>query len=271
MYRFAAVVVLLAAPILAQQPFELKIEGDKLSLTIDDDGISMPEFVKLAQRLTGRVFTFQEDALAGAENVKLTGTVRMKKDEFLSFFQTQLYIRGFAAVTRGDGDSEVIEIVSTQGSDQKRGTDAKYVPAAELEGHKADSTTVLTSIMLTHIAPQAAIDRVRTALAPTAIDVTLGKVAKALLVQGAGTDVYCVWRMARLIDVPPIVVFEIVRLRHAAAAELVKSLKTLVAGRTPAVVVVAHENANALLISGPRAVVNAAVEVASLLDRPAKK
>lgn len=42
---------------------------------------------------------------------------------------------------------------------------------------------------------------------------------------------------------------ELVALKHAVAAELVGGLKALVAGRQPAVVVLAHESANALLIS----------------------
>ena len=54
MYRYAVVVVLLAAPVLAQQPFELKTEGDSITLTIEDDGMAMSEFVKLAERVTDR-------------------------------------------------------------------------------------------------------------------------------------------------------------------------------------------------------------------------
>ncbi len=271
MYRFAAVAVLLAAPVLAQQPFELKTEGDSLTLTIDDDGIAMVEFVKLAQRLTGREFSFSDNEIAGAEPVKFIGPVRMKKDAFFSFFQTMLYVKGFATRIRDEGDTEVIEIISLPGSGHHRPSDAKYVVAAELEGHKADTAMVLTSIALAHVAPQVAIDRVRAALAATANDAMLGKVAKALLVQGTGAEVYCVWRMVRLIDVPPVVVFELVALEHAVAAELALGLKALVAGRQPAVVVLAHESANALLISGPRAVVKEAVEVVGLLDRAAKK
>ena len=277
MYRFttAAVLlaaVLLAAPVLAQQPFELKTEGDSLTLTIGDDGIAMVEFVKLAERLTGRVFTFSKKEIAGAEPVKLIGSVRMKKDAFLSFFQTRLYVEGFATRIRDKGDTEVIEIISARRSGHHRPSDAKYVVAAELEGHKADTATVSTSIALAHVAPQLAIERVRAALAATANDATLGKTAKALLVQGTGADVYCVWRMVRLIDVPPmVVVFELVALKHAVAAELIGGLKALVAGRRPAVVFLAHESANALLISGPRAVVKEAVEVVGLLGRAAKK
>jgi hypothetical protein len=166
-------------------------------------GIAMVEFVKLAQRLTGRVFTFSEKEIAGAEPVKFTGSVHMKKDAFLPFFQTMLYVKGFATRIRDEGDAEV---------------------AAELEGHKADTATILTSIGLAHVAPQLVIDRVRAALAATANDATLAVSAKAL-----------------------------------------------VAGRQPAVVVLAHGSANALLISGPRGVVKEAVEVVGLLDRAAKK
>ncbi len=203
MYRFAAAAVLLAAPVLAQQPFELKTEGDSLTLRIGADGIAMAEFVKLAERLTGRVFTFSKKEIAGAEPVKFTGSVRMKRTAFFAFFQTMLYIKGFATRIRDEGDTEVIEIISIPGSRHHRPGDAKYVVAAELEGHKADTATILTSIGLAHVAPQLAIDRVRAALAATANDALLGKVAKALLVQGTGAEVYCVWRMVRLIDVPP--------------------------------------------------------------------
>ena len=196
------------------------------------------------------MFSFSEKEIAGAEPVKFTGSVHMKKDAFLPFFQTMLYVKGFATRIRDEGDAEV---------------------AAELEGHKADTATILTSIGLAHVAPQLVIDRVRAALAATANDATLAVSAKALLVQGTGAEVYCVWRMVRLIDVPPIVVFELVALEHAVAAELVGGLKALVAGRQPAVVVLAHGSANALLISGPRAVVKEAVEVVGLLDRAAKK
>ena len=101
----------------------LKSEGDSLLLSMNENSaMELKEFVKWAHELTGMriAFTDGELNLSKQDNrVTFLGTLRFKKDafkkDFLSFFETMLYVKGFALVRHGSGDLEVNEIVFMAG------------------------------------------------------------------------------------------------------------------------------------------------------------
>ncbi len=271
MFRFALLAVLLAVPATTQRPFELKVEGDKLALSVSDPGIAMQDFVKLAQRVTGHVFIFSTKEMDAAKPVRFIGTMRMNRSEFMPFFQSLLYIGGFTTQSQVRGDSAIIEISSLRDPEDKETSDSKYVIESKLVDYKTSKSKIVTAIELKHIRPEHAVDRLNGVLTALSKDLRLGRASKSVVVQGNGEDVHCAGRMLRLIDVPAVGVIELIRLKHAVASELVTGMKLLLAGQHPAVVVVSHKKANALFISGSRAVVKQAIEIVDLLDRAAKK
>src|SRR5262245_19694783 len=101
----------------------LKSEGDCYLLSMNENsGMELKEFIRWAHELTGMriVFTDSELNLSKQGNrVSFLGTFRFKKDafkkDFSAFFETMLYIKGFALVQRGSGDLEVNEIVFMAG------------------------------------------------------------------------------------------------------------------------------------------------------------
>lgn len=269
MLRLAITTFLLVAPALPQKPGELKTEGDTVSFTLGDDGVPMVDFVKWAQALTGRTFTYDAEALAAAEPVKQIGTVSLSRAgfqrEFLQFFAARLFVAGFAL--QANEDTGVTSIVGLP----RRAVDVRFVPVADLEEHAAGEAPILTSIPLETIAPGAAIERLNKVMAATEREVLLQALAGSLLVQGAGTDVWCVSRMIRILDGMPAETVEVIALEHRVAADLAEGLRGLIANYKPAVVIVAHGAANALMISGGAAVVAELRNVVGLLDRAAKK
>ena len=72
--------------------------------------MSIPEFLRLAQRHTGRIYTYDARVVEGVE-VSWLGTVRCAPDRVDEFVQTMLYVKGFALQRRQQGDNDVLEVV----------------------------------------------------------------------------------------------------------------------------------------------------------------
>ena len=269
MRRFAVVFALLAATTLAQQPFELKTDGDQLTLSIADEGVPLTDFVKLAQKVTGEAFSFSATEIAAADPVTLTGKMRIQKADFLGFFETVLSTKGFAAVTHGEGEARVIEIVPAKDADD--GTKARYVSSTELEAHKAGTQPIITAFEPVHVSAAGAMKRLTSALAAAGVEARLSRAGKTILAQGAGSEVYRVSQMLRLMDVPSNLVFRVVALKHATGVDLASGLRLLVAERESRVVIVADAESGSIMVSGPEGVVDQVVELAFLLDRPKQK
>ena len=111
-----------------QDPVKPVMEVDEATDTIafsmnESNGMPLVEFVKWAQEVTGKRFTYTANELqnggAQGNTVSFLGTFRIKRDrfeeDFFSFFQTMLYIKGFACILRGEGAAELVEIVQMQG------------------------------------------------------------------------------------------------------------------------------------------------------------
>ena len=103
---------LLASDLPGQEtPYSIEVRDRVVTISLRDDaGIPLKDLVKIANRITGKVFTFSAQEIEGV-SVRLVGTVRVAQDRFFGFFQTILYIKGFACVIRGEGSHEVVELV----------------------------------------------------------------------------------------------------------------------------------------------------------------
>ncbi len=298
-------VVLFGAGVAAQQEPEqppginLKIEGEYVSISVNENtGTSLKDFVKLAQQISHRVITFLDtDLNVPNANVTWVGTVRIKREEFFSFFQTMLYIKGFACVMRGTADSEIVQIVNMAGQQRNEITSAaRYVPEEELESYSSQTgVQILTTVLLKHINAQAAAQATRPFFAQASSQiggVLTGNLGdnRSVMLQGFGPQVYSAYQVLRLADVPPILPeyeTRVVRLENATAEELEPILKQVLEDRSRRiqqgqagagapvapgqggdVQVIAHGSLNALLVSGPPDRIVEALDLIAQLDRP---
>src|SRR5262249_59831173 len=94
----------------------LRTEGDYIVFSMNEtSGMELKEFIKWAHELTGKNIVYTETELRQSpqgDRVSFLGTFRFPKAsfarDFYSFFQTMLYIKGFAVLTRGSGYLELL-------------------------------------------------------------------------------------------------------------------------------------------------------------------
>lgn len=278
----------------------------------ESQGMELVEFVKWAQEVTGKAFTFNVQDLQGANAAPISflGTLRIKRDrfkeDFFSFFQTMLYIRNFALVPRGEGDLEVLEILSMAGPRAREVTNgARYVTPDELHLYRSQTgVPILTTVTLKHINAPIATNSLRPFFAQTGSaggpggTPTLGNVGNntAMLVQGFGPQVYAAVELLKLVDVPtdePNLVVQVVPLDQQAPEELEPILTEVLESRQkirnavlaeggaqpgaapgtstqPQLKIVVHSSQKALVLSGTQEQVRDALGLIARLDVPSE-
>ena len=229
----------------------------------ETNGMELPEFIKWACEVTGRNFTFSEQELQntgqGGGRVSFLGTLRIKrerfKEDFYSFFQTMLYIKGFAVLPRGEGALELMEIVSMNGPRNREITNgARYVTPDAIEEYRNQTgVPILTTVQLKSINATIAQNALRPFFASTGAptgggSVVIGGVGNntAMLLQGFGPQVYAAVKLLELVDVPveqPNLVVQVVVLENAAPEELEPILTEVLESRSKIRAQVMNENA----------------------------
>ena len=317
----AAVSIALLAPLATtqneQDPVKPVMEVDEATDTIafsmnESNGMELTEFIKWAQEVTGKRFTYNAQELAmgnpQAGTISFLGTFRIQRErfqeDFFSFFQTMLYIKGFAVVPRGDGDLEMLEIVMMQGQRAREVTNgARYVTPDELVDYRFQTgVPILTTVPLKHINAQLAQNALRPFFAgaggaAAGSSVQIGTVGNksAMLLQGFGPQVYSAVELLKLVDEPaeePNLVVQVVVLDNQAPEELEPILTEVLESRSqirqqvlqeksagqpgavngasgkPQLKVVVHSSQKALVLSGTGEQVNEALELIARLDVP---
>ncbi|MCR9243751.1 MAG: hypothetical protein NXI31_01880 [bacterium] len=293
---------------------EFDEENDRIVISLSEtNGLELPEFVKWAQVVTKRVFIFNENEMMnqaqGGSRVSFLGSLPFAQAtfqrDFFSFFQTILYIKGFAIVPRGEGDLQILEIISTSGPRIREVTNgARYVTPTELEDYKNQTgVPILTTVQLKHINAQVANNALRpffasTGSANTGGGVTLGNVGNqtAMLLQGYGPQVYAAVKLLELVDVeiaPPNLVVQNVPLQHAAPEEIEPILTEVLesrnriraqvlaensqggggsaaAGNQPQLKIVVNSSQKSLVLSGINDHVTEALNLIAQLDNPSQ-
>ncbi|MCB9877207.1 MAG: hypothetical protein H6835_06340 [Planctomycetes bacterium] len=323
--RLLPLALLLAAPLAAQNdpptgqdPVKPRLEVDEATGTIafsmnESNGMELTEFVKWAQEVTGRRFTFsptelQSGSPAGS-TVSFLGTFRIKREDFAeqfyAFFQTMLYIKGYALVPRGEADLEMMEIVLMTGQRGREITNgSRYVTPDELAIYRFQTgVPILTTVPLKNINATIATNALRPFFANTTGQaggaLTLGNVgnSSAMLLQGFGPQVYSAVELLRLVDVPteePNLVVQVIVLEHQAPEELEPILTDVLESRSrirqqvlqeqgaqpgaggaggsgqPQLKVVVHSSQKALVLSGTQEQVREALDLIARLDVPAQ-
>lgn len=89
-------------------------QGNCLEISTPDGPVPMKDFIKLAQRITGKVLTYSIADVEDSPGVYFVGTVGVSRTEFFDFFQTTLYTHGFRAIVRGVGSAQSVEIAKAR-------------------------------------------------------------------------------------------------------------------------------------------------------------
>ena len=288
-------------------------DDDTIAFSMNEsNGMELTEFIKWAQEVTGKRFTFSPTELQSSSpsgsTVSFLGTFRIKREnfqrDFYSFFQTMLYIKGFAVVPRGEGPLELLEIVFTSGQRGREVTNgARYVTPDELPNYRFQTgVPILTTVPLTNINATIATNALRPFFASTGSaqgggSLTLGNVgnASAMLLQGFGPQVYAAVELLKLVDVPaeqPNLVVQVIVLEHQAPEELEPILTEVLESRASIrqqvlqeqggqpggaragassqaqLKVVVHSSQKALVLSGTQDQVREALDLIARLDVP---
>jgi hypothetical protein len=290
------------------------VEGpDTITFSMNENnGMELAEFIKWTQEVTGRRFTFTLSELTAAgqgNTITFLGPMTLKKvrfkEDFYSFFQTMLYIKNFAIVPRGEGDLEILEIISITGPRQREITNgAKYVTPDELSQYRNQTgVPILTTMPLKHINATIATNALRPFYASTGgtaggAQLTLGNVGNntAMLLQGYGPQVYAAVKLLELVDVPveqPNLTVQVQVLENQAPEELEPILTEVLESRSkirqqvlqeqggqqgaapsvsgqPQLKIVVHGQQRALVLSGTQEQVHEALELIARLDVPSQ-
>ena len=288
---------------------------DTIAFSMNEaNGMELTEFIAWAKEVTGKRFVYSAGDLAtaaqgqGSNTISFLGTFRIKRsrfqEDFFSFFQTMLYIKSLALVPRGEGDLELLEIVSMSGARGREVTaGARYVPLEDIATYRYQAgVPILTTYQLKHINAQV----VTTALRPFyaaagspqgggSLNVNPIGNSSAMLMQGYGPQVYALVEILKLVDVPteqPNIVVQVIPLEFQAPEELEPILTEVLesrqrirqqvlqeqgAGQPGAVAggsgqsqlkVVVHSSQKAVVLSGTAEQVRDAQELIARLDVP---
>lgn len=288
-------------------------EDDTIAFSMNEsNGMELAEFIKWAEQVTSKRFVFNMTELQSASpagsTVSFLGTFRIKREnfqrDFFWFFQTMLYIKGFAVVPRGEDNLELNEIVFMSGQRGREVTNgARYVTPDELIDYRYQTgVPILTTVPLENINATIATNALRPFFASTGSptgggSLTLGNVgnSSAMLLQGFGPQVYAAVKLLELVDIPteePNLVVQVIRLEEQAPEELEPILTEVLESRVrirqqvlqdkggqpgaggatgssqAQLKIVVHSSQKALVLSGTQEQVNEALDLIARLDVP---
>ncbi|TAH38526.1 MAG: hypothetical protein EYC70_03890 [Planctomycetota bacterium] len=227
-------------------------EGDWITLAFDEtpEGLSLRQFIAMAQKITGLTFTVDTSSGQGGarpgtadldqQKILLYGRKRMRKSDFYSFFQIMMKINGYVCVTQGSGDLAVIVITPTPEKNPTAGQAIKantlFVDAEDVEQFKSQPGVYITTVVrLKYANAQTLGTGLRNAVtgpgtAQEAFMPLAGGSENAILIQGFGPFVAWATRLVRSLDVKPEgpePVLEKIPLQEASAEEVAQLLQDL--------------------------------------------
>jgi len=244
----------LAAPPAVQEPEEVQIpegaleeQGEYLLLKFDEteEGLTLRQFIKVCQRITGRNFTIDTGGTAARgeldqKRLLLFGPKRIRKEDFYSFFQIMMKINGFVCVQQGSGDLEVIKITPVNaGTTADIKANTLFVEADEAERYADQPGIYITTVVpLKYANPTTLGNNLRTALGSSGPGAgqdsfmpLQNDAGGARLIQGFGPFVAWAVRLVRILDQEPDLpepVIEKIQLQEASAEEMAQLLQDLI-------------------------------------------
>lgn len=218
--------------------------GDFYILTFDEtgdqaEGMTLEQFVKLCQELTGRNFTYTKDTAAQLLSAKLRmfGPKRIPKADFYSFFQIMMIINDFVCIRIGPEHLSVVLIQSLtaqggRGGQQVRG-DATYVQPEDIEQFASQPATLITTVIdLPNTDVRTLSNSMRTMFTDANTQNIIPVGNNSLIITGFGSNVASLVKMLYFVDKASQprgeqAEFETIKLEFAAADEIATLVEEL--------------------------------------------
>lgn len=256
----------------------ISIDKDKVVLSVDEsDGIGIQDFVRLASTITGKRFSYGQDLTMQSDpHVRFVGIVKIPRDDYFGFFQTMMLQKGFACSTRGEGDSEIVELVSLNGPKRSDlAANARYVASDEIENIADQAgTMIITTIELEHLRANQAVTTLRPFVSRSSQQaLSFGSTGseRKLIVQGLVPMVRSVINLVRKLDRPDqdeTMSAQLIRLEHVDAVPLASTLAQLANQMRNAPTIIPETQSNSLLLRGSAPQIEAMTSLVRALDKP---
>jgi len=229
---------------------KIRIVGNEVIFAVDEEkGVPFLQFIKFAQKVTNKSFyvdvesdpTLQPDS--PQNQIRLLGTLKIKVEDFFDFFQTVLFIKGWACIPRGNAGGRFYQIVKfSQGKANEVKKGAKFVPPEEIEQYK-DRTGlyIVTTMRLKNINAAMASNNLRAFYQdPLTLDnfYSLGDGSgnqKIVMLTGFAPTVYTLYQLLKLVDIKeelPKASLRTIRLQYNSTEDIKPILDELINDRT---------------------------------------
>lgn len=219
-------------------------DGDYIKLNFnaaEGEELHYDMFITMCQRVSGRIFTVDSESNSVAQKLEnpvvLIGTMRIKREDFYSFFQTMMKINGLVCVEQGSGDLMVTMITA----DKISGTAVNPTVTANAKLIEPEETAFFANQPGIYIATVVKLKHVD----PGGISIALSKLFgtnannsvqalttdQALMINGYGPLVAAAVRFVQYLDVEPEIEkpqFRRVRMEEASAEEMAELLSEIV-------------------------------------------
>ncbi len=221
------------SPAAAQQP----------TITPNYKDADIRQVIEAVGEVTGKNFILDPRVKA---QVTMLSSVPMTPDAFYEAFLSILSVYGFVAVASGD----VIKILPD--------ANARQVPGAEFEsGMPRRADDIVTQVIAVENIAAAQLVPILRPLIPQYGHLAAHPASNMLIISDRAANVARLLRIIRRIDQAGDDEFEVIRLEHASAGELVRIVTALkqsaaAAGGASATTIVADERTNSVLISGDK-------------------
>lgn len=232
------------------QSKKIRVENGNVIFSVDENkGIPFLEFVKFAQKVTGKTFYIDKNQAPELQSpdggdslrINLLGALVVPQDRFYDFFQTILFIKDWVCVPRGSGDSQFIDLIQQAGP---RGPSIKngvrwVEPDDVKEFRDQTGTFIVTTVKLQFVNAQLATANLRQffndpkgllSLVPIG-----GNDQRSLMISGFGPTVNTIVELLNKVDVAesrPEAMMRVLRLEHSAADDIQPILLELLSEKT---------------------------------------
>jgi hypothetical protein len=177
-------------------------DGENLTVSIDDKGIMLEQFLSLWTSATGRSFTWSDHAQVLGRSIRVTGIATIKKADADFLFEGVIVSAGFALVPVGPPASNVfsIEPVNQSPTLKQRAT---FVPRDKLQSLSRSPARVYTTVFLLKHASAPAVRTALSLMLPLRnVEVVHDVMGNAVVVTGFGPTLAMMDSIVTSLDVP---------------------------------------------------------------------
>jgi general secretion pathway protein D len=237
----AAVLLLTALPLLAQQPLATTEVNGEQAWTVNFKDAELEELVRFVAQVTGKTIVVDPKTKG---RVQVISSQPLNRQQLYDLFLSILDVNGFAAVEAGN----VVKIIPSR--------DARSAGAPVTAGGRETSEVVTEVIQLQNVAAATLIPVLRP-LAPQQAHMAAYGPSNAIIVSDTAVNIARIREVIARIDKAAVASADVVRLQHASAEDMVRMLEQLEKAGAPqgqpdikALTLVADKRTNSVLVSG---------------------